>query len=139
MMRALPLVAATLLLTATAAWPLGARHLASGGALKECIATSHIRTETAETDGSLLFHADGSRVYRNHLPLPCERLLRINNIDTLKLPPHDKLCRGDVVQVIDHGGPLSVIDGGDNAQALDCKLGGFEPTTEMMVTEELRR
>lgn len=140
MMRALPLGAAALLFTVSAAGPLAAGLLNPTPALRQCIAVGHIRAETAETDGSLLFHAEGSRVFRNHLPAPCERLLRINNVDELKLPPHgDKLCRGDVVQVIDHGGPLGVIDGNDNRTAIDCKLGGFEPTNEMSVTEELRR
>ncbi len=140
MMRALPCAATALLLLggATAA-PLGARHLMPSGELKQCIAVGQIRAETAETDGSLLFHADGSRVFRNHLPAPCERLMRINNVDQLRLPPRDQLCRGDVVQVIDHGGPLGVIDGSDNAQTINCTLGGFEPTNEMSITEQLRR
>ncbi len=138
-MRALPLAVSALLLTTTLAGPLAAGLLDSKPLLRQCIATSHIRTETAETDGSLLFHSEGSRVFRNHLPAPCERLMRINNVDELKLPSHDQLCRGDIVQVIDHGGPLGVIDGGDNRTAIDCKLGGFEATNEMSVTEELRR
>jgi hypothetical protein len=139
MMRALPLTAAALIVT-TAAGPLGAGLLNPTAQLRECIAVGHIRAESAETDVSLLFHGDGSRVFRNHLPAPCDRLMMINNIDTLKLRPNGgQLCRGDVVQVIDHGGPMGLIDGNDGKQTIDCKLGGFEPTTEMMVTEELRR
>jgi len=139
MTRALPLAAAALVLT-MAAGPLGAGLLNHTPKLRQCIAVSHIRSETAETDVSLLFHAEGSRVFRNHLPAPCDRLMLINNINTLKLrPTGENLCRGDVVQVIDHGGPLGLIDGNDGKQTIDCKLGGFEPTTEMMLTEELRR
>jgi hypothetical protein len=139
MMRALPFAAAALILF-TAAAPLGAGLLGAKPELRECITVSHIRAETAETDVSLLFHADGSRVFRNHLPAPCDRLMLVNNIDTLKLHSRgEQLCRGDTVQVIDHGSPLGLIDGGNSEQTITCKLGGFEPTTEMMVTEELRR
>jgi len=138
-MRTLPLAALALLLTTTATMPAGARHASDLTRGRECIDLGAIRTETAETDDSLIFHAGGDTAYRSQLPASCDHLLRINNVDKLKLHPRgDRLCRGDTVEVIDHD---SIIGGlaGNGEQAITCKLGGFEGISEMSLSEQLRR
>ena len=138
-MRTLPPVALALILTTTATMPAGARHAPDAARGRECISLHQIRTETAESENSLIFHAGGDTAYRNRLPTPCDHLMRINNVDTLKLHPHsDRLCRGDTVEVIDHD---SVIGGlaGNDSQSIRCTLGGFEGISEMSLTEHLRR
>ncbi|HEY0316539.1 MAG TPA: hypothetical protein VGC28_09770, partial [Sphingomonas sp.] len=80
---------AALLLSAAASAPAPARiHLGAPEAgRRQCISLHAIRDETAEAENRLLFHADGSRVYRNHLPRPCDNLRSINDFGKLRLHP----------------------------------------------------
>ncbi len=145
-MRALSLVPVAiaplaLILAATATAPADARH-ERVGATRQCINLSSIRDETAESDDRLIFHTKGGGAFRNRLPEPCENLRRINNIDKLKISAVGdvELCAGDKVQVVDHDGSiLGAFGGGDTTREISCKLGEFEPISEMSLTEELRR
>ncbi|WP_037537338.1 hypothetical protein [Sphingomonas sp. PR090111-T3T-6A] len=146
MMRAhhfapLALVPLALVLALSSTSPAGARreHIA---ATRQCIPIHSIRDETAESDSRLIFHVSGGGAFRNHLPEPCEDLLRINNVDKLKLSAVGdvELCEGDNVQVIHHDGSLlGAIGAGGPTREVSCKLGQFEPISEMSLTEELRR
>jgi hypothetical protein len=121
------------------ALPVGARHeIAPDSASKQCISRHGIRDESAETDSHLIFHAGGSKAYRNYLPEPCDGLGHINNISRLRLKSADpdKLCQGDTVEILDHDGALGI--GGDPLTTR-CALGPFEAITEMSLSESLRR
>jgi hypothetical protein len=110
-----------------------------GGHDRDCIPRGSIRAETAESDNSLIFHAKGGRAYRNTLPAPCDGLKSLNNLGELGLrsKEDDLLCAGDLVwlKTNDLFSAGSETDG-DTAT---CKLGSFEPISEMSLTEFLRR
>ena len=146
-MRALPtafmaLAPVGLILALAVASPVAARH-ERVTATKQCIPLQSIRDESADADDRLIFHTKGGSAFRNRLPEPCENLRRINTIDRLKLSAVGdvQLCAGDTVQVVDHHGSILGAFGGDdaNARKISCKLGEFEPISEMSLTEELRR
>lgn len=107
--------------------------------LRQCIPIKAIRDETAETANSLILHGPGSRAWRNHMPTPCDGLRSINNVGKLRFhsATPGRLCKGDTVEVTDPG-VLGGLGGGD-ADVTRCALGGFEPISEMAVSEELRR
>src|ERR1700754_1634290 len=94
----------TTILLATAALapiPASAQSFLSrhGNHGKDCISRHAIRTETAESDTSLIFHANGGRAYRNTLPDPCDGLSKINDTADLAIESKDEdlLCAGDLV------------------------------------------
>lgn len=110
-----------------------------GTSSRDCIGRKSIRAETAESDTSLIFHAGGSRAYRNTLPAPCDGLRSINVMGELAMRTRDEalLCAGDLVWLRHRS-----LFGSDDAAQSDadaCKLGRFEPISEMSVTEFLRR
>ena len=96
-----------------------------------------IRTETAESDTSLIFHANGGRAYRNTLPAPCDGLTRVNDTADMGIESSDPdlLCAGDLVWLKD----CKIFSASDDGASARCKLGTFEPITEMALTENLRR
>ena len=106
---------------------------------RDCIPFRSIRAETAESETNLIFHANGSRAYRNHLPAPCDGLVSVNNLGKLGLKAKDAdlLCAGDLVW-IDRPDLFSFANGAEGETAT-CKLGSFEPISEMSLTEFLRR
>jgi hypothetical protein len=140
-MRAFPLVSLALTLALALPLPAGAREERVPRGARQCIPLHEIRDESAETGSKLIFHGGGGSAWRNHLPEPCEELLRINNLDKLKLQHvrGDQLCAGDTVEVIDHDGDVFSVFGGGETRAISCKLGLFEPISEMSLTEEIRR
>ena len=127
----------TMVLAITSVTPIEARILGDHG--KDCIPLRSIRAETAESDSSLIFHTKGDRAYRNTLPAPCEGLKSLNNLGELGLraKEEDLLCAGDLVwlKTNDLFSAGSEADG-DTAT---CKLGSFEPISEMSLSEFLRR
>jgi hypothetical protein len=131
----------TLLLAIGVAVPAGARHDSAPKNGRQCIGLNLIRDETAEADNRLIFHSGGGQAWRNYLPEPCENLRRINDTDKLKLRPTsiDQLCAGDSVEVLAHDSSLLGVIGAGDTHEVTCKLGVFEPTSEMSLTEELRR
>ncbi len=140
-MRALPLTTLALTLALAATAPAGARHERVPSNTHQCISLHAIRDETAESDSRLIFHSGGGSAWRNRLPQECENLRRINNVNKLKLRSTngEDLCEGDTVEMVDHDGSfLGVVDGGP-AQTISCKLGQFEPISEMTLPEDLRR
>jgi hypothetical protein len=116
-----------------------AQALNPDGHLKQCIPLSAIRAKTAESPTSLLLHGPGGRVWRNHLPERCDGLRSVNTLGKIRFKPAqpDRLCKGDTFQ-LSASGLLDVVTG-DDPDITRCTLGGFEPTSEMSVTEELRR
>ncbi len=140
-MRALPLASLALTLALAVTTNAGARHERKPAATRQCISLHGIRDETAESDDRLIFHSGGGAAYRNHLPEPCENLRRVNNVNKLRLHSTngDELCAGDSVEMVDHDGVALGLIGGGPAQTISCKLGQFEPISEMSLTEELRR
>jgi hypothetical protein len=141
MRKSIPAALALLLLSVTASAP--ARFHVGTPAItgRECISLHAIRDESAEADDLLLFHVGGSRVYRNHLPKPCDDLRSINDLGKLKLHPanDDRLCRGDKITVRGTGNTLGVLDIGTGGSDTSCTLGDFEAISEMSLTEALRR
>jgi hypothetical protein len=125
----------TILLGAAALTPAYAGIL--GSSTKDCIPRHAIRTETAENERSLIFHANGGRAYRNTLPTPCDGLTKINDSSELGIngKDDDLLCAGDLVW-LKQKDLFSASSDGDTTQ---CKLGTFEPIGEMSLTENLRR
>jgi len=121
-----------------AALPAQARHEEAPYSAKQCISRHGIRDETAETDSHLIFHAGGSKAYRNYLPAPCDGLGHINNVSKLRIKSADpeRLCQGDTVEVLDHDGALGI--GGDPVTTR-CTLGRFEAISEMSLNENIRR
>jgi hypothetical protein len=106
---------------------------------RDCIPQHTIRAETAETESSLIFHTNGGRAYRNALPAPCDGLLGVNDLGTLGLKgTDDQLCAGDVVWM-KHAGIASALGVAGAPDDAGCKLGAFEPISEMSLTEALRR
>jgi len=108
-----------------------------GSQKRDCIPRHSIRDETAESETSLIFHGKGGGAYRNTLPAPCDGLTSLNNIGKLGLRSKDEdlLCAGDLVW-LERKGLFSASDGDDEAT---CKLGTFEPISEMSLSEFLRR
>lgn len=140
MSRSIPAILALALLSTSAA-PARIHIGAPQARTRTCISLHAIRDESAEDDGSLLFHVGGGRVYRNALPKPCEGLRSINDLGKLRLRPrHDgELCGGDTIAV-EGSNPLAVVGLADSSNGERiCTLGGFEPLTEMTLTESLRR
>ncbi len=125
-----------LLLAAMASSPAGAGILGSHS--RDCIPRHSIRTETAESETSLIFHAKGSQAYRNTLPVPCDGLTSINSLSELAMRSKDDdlLCAGDLIW-LEKKGLFSAGDGDGEASA--CKLGSFEGISETSLTEFLRR
>ena len=103
---------------------------------KDCISRHAIRAETAESDSSLIIHANGSRAYRNMLPTPCDGLTKVNDTADLAFDSKDPdlLCAGDLVWLKN-----SRIFSASDDDGARCKLGTFEPISEMALTENLRR
>ena len=128
--RSLP----ALLLIAVAVTPAQAGILGSHD--KDCIPRHAIRAETAESETSLIIHANGSRAYRNTLPAPCDGLMKVNDTADLAYDSKDPdlLCAGDLVWLKN-----SKIFSASDDDAARCKLGTFEPISEMALTENLRR
>lgn len=124
----------TLLLAAEVLTPAQAGILGSHD--KDCIPRHAIRTETAESETSLVFHANGGRAYRNTLPTPCDGLTKVNDFADLDINSKDPdlLCAGDLVWLKNN----KVFSAGDEDSA-GCKLGTFEAIGEMSLTENLRR
>jgi hypothetical protein len=118
--------------TATQAGILGSFGSNHG---RDCMPRHAIRIETAESETSLIFHANGGRAYRNTLPAPCDGLTKVNDTADLEIESRDPdlLCAGDLVWLKDSKLFSSNDDGAR------CKLGTFEPITEMSLTENLRR
>lgn len=140
-MRALPIAALALTLAMAATAPVGARHERTPSGTRQCITLHSIRDETAEADDRLIFHTGGGSAWRNRLPETCENLRRINNVNKLELRSTngEELCEGDTVEMVDHDGSLlGIVDGGP-AQKISCKLGQFEPISEMTLPENIRR
>lgn len=135
-MRALLLTA---LLIPVAVSPAGARMERVPRSAKQCISRSAIRDYTAESHTRLIFHVDGGRAYRSYLPTPCDDILHVNNVSklTFQTASSDKLCAGDTVTLRDRP-VIGDILGGDTSGER-CRLGRFEPITEMSLTEALRR
>lgn len=125
-----------LLLAATCSSPVGAGVF--GSHTRDCIPRHSVRTETAESETSLIFHAKGTQAYRNTLPAPCEGLVGLNSLSELAIRSKDDdlLCAGDLVW-LKQKGLFSAGDSSDEASA--CKLGNFEGISEMSLTESLRR
>ncbi|HLZ78132.1 MAG TPA: hypothetical protein VKQ09_02235 [Sphingomonas sp.] len=140
-MRALPLATLALTLALAATAPAGARHERLSSGTRQCISLHAIRDETAETDDRLIFHGGGGTAWRNRLPQECENLRRINNLNKLKLRSTngEELCEGDTVEMVDHDGVALGLIGGGPAQTISCKLGQFEPISEMTLPENIRR
>jgi hypothetical protein len=140
-MRASTPATLALLLAIGIAMPAGAKQDHAPKNLRQCIGLGLIRAETAETDNRLIFHSGGGQAWRNYLPEPCDNLRRINDSDKLKLNPVniDQLCEGDTVQIQAHDSSLLGVVGAGDTHEVTCKLGGFEPISEMTLTEELRR
>lgn len=124
----------TILLAAAAIAPVQAALF--GSHAKDCIPRHAIRTESAESETSLIFHASGGRAYRNTLPEPCDGLKSVNNTSNLGIDSKDldMLCAGDLVWL-----KGSKLFGTTDDDSTRCKLGTFEPITEMSLTESLRR
>ena len=129
-LRSLPLLA----LLGTALTPANAGIL--GGHDRDCVPRHAIRSETAESETSLIFHANGGRAYRNTLPTPCDGLTKVNDTADLGIESKDPdlLCAGDMVWLKNS----KIFSAGDDDGAR-CKLGTFEPIGEMSLTENLRR
>lgn len=125
----------TMLLIIANATPIQASILGDHG--RDCIPLRSIRAETAESDSSLIFHTKGDRTYRNTLPAPCEGLKSLNNLGELGLraKEEDLLCAGDIVWLK----PNDLFSAGSDSDAATCKLGSFEPISEMSLSEFLRR
>lgn len=141
-MRALPLATLALTLALAANTTADARHERTPTkGLRQCISLHGIRDESAETDQKLIFHSNGGAAYRNYLPEPCDNLRRVNNVNKLKLHSTngEDLCEGDTVSMTDHDGDVLGLINGGPAQTISCKLGQFEPISEMTLSEELRR
>jgi hypothetical protein len=140
MRASIPASLALLLVIGTAGSALARKERAPANT-HQCISLKLIRDETAEADDRLIFHTGGGQAWRNRLPEPCENLRRINNVDKVKLNPTniDQLCAGDSVQVIAHDNSLLGVVGAGDTHEVTCKLGEFEPLSEMSLTEELRR
>jgi hypothetical protein len=142
MRTAIPAGLALLLLSTTAPAPARFHIGTPEAASRQCISIRSIRDESAEDNDKLLFHTGGSQVYRNHLPRPCDNLRSINDLGKLRLHPKTpgRLCHGDTVEVSGSGGTFGVLDiGVSDSTRTSCKLGDFEPLTEMTLTEQLRR
>jgi hypothetical protein len=124
----------TILLAAVAIAPAHADLF--GSHAKDCIPRHAIRAESAESETSLIFHTSGGRAYRNTLPEPCDGLKSVNNTSNLGIDAKDPdmLCAGDLVWL--EGNKIFGASDDDNTR---CKLGTFEPITEMSLTENLRR
>lgn len=140
-MRALPLATLALTLALTAVAPAGARHERVAAGTRQCISLHSVRDETAESDSRLIFHSGGGGAWRNRLPEECENLRRINNVNKLKLRSTngEELCEGDSVEMVDHDGSFLGIVNDGPAQTISCKLGQFEPISEMSLPEDIRR
>jgi len=140
-MRALPLAALALMSALTTTVPAGAREERLAPGSRECISLHAIRDETAEADDRLIFHTGGGKAWRNRLPEPCEGLRSINSLGKLKLNSTngEQMCVGDSVQVTGRSGKLLGLLGGDKGSGASCKLGQFEPLSEMSLPEDLRR
>jgi hypothetical protein len=125
----------TAILAAACAQQSGASLL--GSETRDCIPRHSIRDETAESQTSRIFHGKGGRAYRNTLPAPCDGLTSLNNLGKLGLRSKDDdlLCAGDLVW-LEQKGLFSASDGEADAT---CKLGTFEPISEMSLSEFLRR
>jgi hypothetical protein len=141
-MRLSPLACLALLLASAPASAPARLHIGSSdGPGRACIKLRSIRDESAEDDQHLLLHVGGGRVYRNTLAKPCDDLRSINSIGKLRLQPKgdEELCAGDTVLVSGTGifGAVGLGDSNDDTRS--CKLGEFEATSEMSLTEELRR
>jgi hypothetical protein len=136
-MRAALLLTA-LMLFAAAAPGLAATERVPRSA-KQCISRQAIRGESAETHTHLIFHVGGGKAYRSYLPSPCDDILHVNNISKLRLhtADPDRLCVGDTIELADQGVLSSVID--SDVAGQKCRVGPFEPISEMSLTEELRR
>jgi hypothetical protein len=128
----------TILLATIALAPVQAGVLGSFGSRhgKDCMPRHAIRTETAESETSLIFHANGGRAYRNTLPAPCDGLTKINDFADLgwNAKDPDLLCAGDLVWLKNN----KIFSASDEDSA-GCKLGTFEAIGEMALTENLRR
>jgi len=124
----------TLLLAVEALAPVQAGILGSHD--KDCIPRHAIRAETAESETSLIIHANGNRAYRNTLPSPCDGLMKVNDTADLAYDSKDPdlLCAGDLVWLKN-----SKIFSASDDDGARCKLGTFEPISEMALTENLRR
>jgi hypothetical protein len=122
------------MLTAVALAPAQAGILGSRD--KDCIPRHAIRAETAESETSLIIHANGSRAYRNTLPTPCDGLTKVNDTADVAFDSKDPdlLCAGDLVWLKN-----SKIFSSSDDNGARCKLGTFEPISEMALTENLRR
>ena len=139
-MRALPFASLALMLALAATMPATARKEREPSHTKQCISLHGIRDETAENDQRLIFHSGGGAAYRNRLPEPCDNLRRINDSGKLKLHSTngEELCEGDTFEMVDKNGSLFGLLG-DPTQTQSCKLGRFEPMSEMTLPEDLRR
>jgi hypothetical protein len=122
----------------TAVSTSGRVHRGGGGA-NDCIKLRAVKTETAETDSSLIFHAKDGRAYRNSLPQPCDGLLSLNSMGKLALKGNAEglLCAGDMVWLQQKGIVAAIT--GDQPSGDQCQLGRFEAISEMSLTEFLRR
>ncbi len=130
-----------LLLTLAASAHARSRPAMAPDNARQCINRHAIRDQSAESDSKLIFHTGGGKAWRNYLPEPCENLRRINNVDKIKLrsADPDQLCVGDTVEVLDHDGSLLGTLGVGDTQTISCRLGQFEPVSEMSLSEEFRR
>ncbi len=126
----------TILLAAAALAPASAQTFFGGSHGKDCIPRHAIRTESAESETSLIFHANGGRAYRNTLPAACDGLTKVNDFADLALNSKDPdlLCAGDLVWLKNS----KIFSAGDEDSS-GCKLGTFEGISEMSLTENLRR
>jgi hypothetical protein len=111
----------------------------SDGKGADCIKARSIKAESAESETSLIFHANDGSAYRNRLPKPCDGLATLNNLATLSLGGKDgSLCAGDLVWVRPAGFAAGLVGGGDS-DAPGCVLGSFSRISEMSLSEFLRR
>ena len=51
----------------------------------------------------------------------------------------EDLCEGDTVEMVDHDDGFLGVGVGGPAQTISCKLGQFEPISEMTLPEDIRR
>ncbi len=88
---------------------------------EECVNVRQIKKTKIIDDQNILFHMNGGKIYRNHLPRKCFGLKRRESFSYKLRTP--RLCGIDTIKVVDSfGGSLS--------QGISCGLGKFHPISE---------
>lgn len=88
---------------------------------EDCVNVRQIKTTEVIDDQNIIFHMNGGKIYRNHLPRKCFGLKRRESF-SYKIRT-TRLCSVDTIQVIDQFG-------GGIDQGPRCGLGKFYPISE---------